>query len=225
MGLIRIKEILIYYIIMLTDTQIEDLASRMSIPLAGVFFKNELPKQLETDKSYIINLQDSETDDGEQNEGTHWTFLQINKTPKGQIEPIYFDPYGQPPSEAIKKAVTDSFHHYLPYTKKDIQSMMNNACGFYCLAMGHFINACPLRTCHFYNDVEEFLEIFDDLNSSVDWKKNEYLLKHFFENADPKHRKPIDVHSSTHDDYERILKEDSGGGIDLMKVPIEMKHI
>ena len=69
---------------MLTDTQIEDLAQRMSIPLAGVFFKNELPKQLEPNKTYIINLQDSETDDGEQNEGTHWTMLQVNKTPNGK---------------------------------------------------------------------------------------------------------------------------------------------
>lgn len=210
---------------MLTDTQIEDLSRKMSIPLAGVFFKDELPKPLVSNKSYIINLQDSQTDDGSQNDGTHWTLLQVNKTPNGKIQPIYFDPYGQPPSESIKKAVTDTFHHYLPYTKKDVQSMMNNACGFYCLAMAHFINACPLRTGDFYNDVEEFLEIFDDLNTSVDWKKNEYLLKHFFESADPSHRKPIDVHSSSHDDYERILKEDSGGGIDLMKVPIEMKHI
>jgi hypothetical protein len=210
---------------MLTDSQIEDLAKKMSIPIAGVYFKDELPKKLEPNKSYIINLQDSETDDGEQNEGTHWTFLQVNETPKGQIEPIYFDPYGQPPSEAIKKAVQDSFHHYLPYTKKDVQSMMNNACGFYCLAMGHFLNACPLRTCNFYQDVEEFLDIFDDLNTSVDWKKNEYLLKMFFQSEDPSKRKPIDVHSQSHNDYERILKEDSGGGIDLMKVPVEMKHI
>jgi hypothetical protein len=210
---------------MLTDTQIEELSHRMSIPLAGVYFKDELPKQLQTNKTYIVNLQDSITDNGESNEGTHWTMLQINKTPNGQIEPIYFDPYGQPPSEVIKKLVQQNFNKYLPYTKKDIQSLMNNACGFYCLAMAHFINACPLRTCHFYNDVEEFLDIFDDLNTSVDWKKNEYLLKHFFQSEDLTKRKDIDVHSHTHDDYERILTEDSGGGIDLMKVPIDMKHI
>jgi hypothetical protein len=210
---------------MLTDTQIEELSHRMSIPLAGVYFKDELPKQLKTNKSYIVNLQDSVTDDGENNQGTHWTMFQINKTPNGKFEPIYFDPYGQPPPEAIKKAVQSNFHVYLPFTKKDIQSLMNNACGFYCLAMAHFINACPLRTCHFYNDVEEFLDIFDDLNTSVDWKKNEYLLKLFFQSEDPTKRKDVDVHSQTHDDYERILSEDSGGGIDLMKIPIDTKHI
>jgi len=210
---------------MLTDSQIENLSSKMNIPLAGCFFKDELPKKLESNKTYIINLQDSVDDDGNHNQGTHWTMLQVNKTPNGVYEPIYFDPYGQPPSESIKKAVTNSFNVYLPYTKKDVQSLMNNACGFYCLAMAHFINACKLRTCHFYNDVEEFLDMFDDLNTSVDWKKNEYILKMFFQSEDKSKRKDIDVLSHTHDDYERILNEDEKGGIDLMKIPIDTKMI
>lgn len=210
---------------MLTDQQIEELSHKMSIPFGGCYFKDELPKKLEPNKSYFINLQDSEDDEGNRNEGTHWTFLQVNKTPNDQIEPIYFDPYGQPPSEAIKKAVTESFHKYLPFTKKDVQSLMNNACGFYCLALGHYINKCPLRTCHFYNDVEEFLDIFDDLNTSVDWKKNEYLLRLFFQSEDPSLRKNIDVHSHSHEDYERIINEDEKGGIDLMKIPIDTKMI
>jgi len=210
---------------MLTDSQIDDLAKRLSIPNAGCFFKDELPSKLQPNKVYFINLQDSVTDNGEHNEGTHWTFLQINQTPKGVTEPIFFDPYGQPPSEAIKSAVQRSFNKYLPFTKKDLQSLMNNACGFYCLALGHFLNKCPLRTGDFYSDVEEFLDMFDDLNTSVDWKKNEYILKMFFQSEDPTKRKDIDVHSASHDDYERILKEDSGNGIDLMKVPVESKLI
>jgi len=210
---------------MLTDEQIEDLAQRMGVPLQGCFFKDELPKRIVTNHAYLINIQDSEDDNGNRNEGTHWTYLQVNKTPNGTIQPIYFDPYGQPPPESVKKAVTKNFDLYLPYTKKDVQSLMNNACGFFCLAFGHFINKCPLRTCDFYNDVEEFLDIFDDLNTSVDWKKNEYLLKMFFQSEDPTKRKEIDVHSQTHDDYERILTEDEKGGIDLMKVPIDTKMI
>jgi hypothetical protein len=47
----------------------------------------------------------------------------------------------------------------------------------------------------------------------------------FFESSDPSKRKELDVMKPSHDDYERILKEDSGGGIDLMKIPVEMKHI
>ena len=210
---------------MLTDVQIEDLAHRLGIPYGGCFFKDELPKKIEPNKSYFINIQDSEDEEGNRNEGTHWTFLQVNETPNGKIEPIYFDPYGQPPPENVKKAVTDSFHKYLPYTKKDIQSLMNNACGFYCLALGHFINKCPLRTCDFHKDVEEFLDIFDDLNVSVDWKKNEYLLKMFFQSEDSSKRQKIDVHSQDHGFYEKILDEDEKGGKDLMRIPVETKII
>jgi hypothetical protein len=38
-------------------------------------------------------------ENGEENDGTHWTCMQVNKYPSGQIEPIFFDPYGAPPSE------------------------------------------------------------------------------------------------------------------------------
>ena len=35
--------------------------------------------------------------------------------------------------------------------------------------------------------------MFDDLNSSVDFKKNEYVLKHFFQSNDPANRIPISL--------------------------------
>ena len=88
---------------MLTDTQLEDLSRKMKFPLVGVFFKDELPKKMEYNKAYIINLDDSIDEHGKENDGTHWTCLQVNKYPSGQIEPIFFDPYGSPPSENIKK--------------------------------------------------------------------------------------------------------------------------
>jgi hypothetical protein len=215
---------------MLTDGQIIELSKRMNIPLEGVYFKDELPRKLKTNKSYIINLQDSKNDDGVSNEGTHWTFLQIHETPNGKIEPIYFDPYGQPPPEIIKKRVKENFKKYLPYNNKDIQSLMNNACGFYCLALAHFINAYQKRTGIFYTDVDDFLDCFDDLNKSVDWKKNEYILKMFFQAKDPKLRKEIDVLKP----IDSIVDEDSGKGIDpyknysrdgQMKMEVDIKYI
>jgi len=213
---------------MLTDHQIEDLAQRMSIPLEGVYFKDELPYGLKENKTYIINLQDSETDDGDQNEGTHWTMLQVNKTPNGKYEPIFFDPYGAPPSEAIKERVKRKFNVYLPHTTKDIQSLMNNACGFYCLALAHFINASKYRSNHLYTDVENFLDMFDDLNHSIDFKKNEYILKHFFRAEDPALRKEIDVIKPT----ESITSEDEKGnpdpfkdGREKMRFEVDVKYI
>lgn len=209
---------------MLTDTQIDDLSKRMNIPLAGCFFKDELPTKLEYNKVYIINLQDSETDDGDQNSGTHWTMGYIRETPKGQKQPIYFDPYGCPPPENVKKIFEKQCNMKCPYTEKDIQSLMNNACGFYCLAMAHFICSSKYRTNDLYTDVENFLDMFDDLNKSIDWKKNEYILKMFFQSEDPSKRKEIDVLSQDHSFYDKILNEDEKGNPDLMKLPVDINY-
>jgi hypothetical protein len=86
---------------------------------------------------------------------------------------------------------------------------MANACGWYCCAYLHFINAFPHRSGDLYQDTENFLDFFDDLNKSVDFKKNEFILKHFFQSSDPKLRKEIDIISPT----ERIT-DDRNGGID-----------
>ena len=207
---------------MLTDIQIEDLANKMSIPLGGVNFKDEFPKNFNYNKVYIINLQDSETEDGHENQGTHWTMAYVRETPRGQIQPIYFDPYGCPPPQNVKTIIEKRTNKNCPYTTKDIQSLMNNACGFYCLALAHYICASKYRKNDLYEDVDDFLDMFDDLNKSIDWKKNEYILKLFFQSNDPTKRKEIDVLSQTHDDYERILNEDEKGGRDLMKIPVDV---
>ena len=180
----------------------------MRIPLGGILFKDELHAPLEYNKAYIVNLQDSTDDDGNDNDGTHWTFLQLVKYPNGKIEKIFFDPYGAPPSTNIKKAVEETTKTKgLPYTEKDIQSLMNNACGWYCLALGHFVNASNFRSGSLYDDVACFMDMFEDLNKSIDFKKNEYILKHFFRSEDPTLRKSIEV----------ITSEDEKGGIDPFK--------
>jgi len=204
----------------LTDTQIYKLAERMRIPIASVCFKDELPSKLQFNKTYIINLQDSTDEDGQENEGTHWTMLQCNKYPNDTKECFFFDPYGAPPSEVIKKAVASTNGKPgLPYNTKDIQSLMNNACGFYCLALAHFINASQFRSQHLYTDVETFLEMFDDLNKSVDFKKNEYILKHFFRSEDPALRRDIDVIKST----ESITSEDEHSKRpDMFRMPVDI---
>ena len=199
----------------LTDSQIETLAKRMSIPLADILFKDELEAPLEFNKAYIVNIEDSVNDNGEHNEGTHWVYLQCNKYANGKIESIYFDPYGMPPPENVKSVVKKTTKQQgLPYTEVDIQSLMNNACGYYCLAIGHYINASEYRSNNLYDDVNDFLSLFDDLNKSVDFKKNEYVLKHFFRSTDPSLRKEIEV----------ITTDDQPGGIDGFKIPVDIKY-
>lgn len=206
---------------MLTDTQLTELSHKMGIPLEVVLFKDEMPKKIKYNKSYIINIEDSIDEEGNSNEGTHWTCLQVNKYPDGKVEPFYFDPYGMPPPESVKKAVMDTCGQKLPFNTKDIQSLMNNACGFYCVALLHYINEAPTRTRNMYQDIENFLSMFDDLNTSVDFKKNEYILKHFFVPKDPALRKTIDVETKP----SRIITEDTGNGIDMMKIGVEVKQL
>jgi hypothetical protein len=189
----------------------------MSIPLEDVVFKDELETPLEYNKAYIINIEDSVDENGNQNDGTHWTYLQCNKYPNGKIESIYFDPYGAPPPENIKRVVKETTkQNGLPYTEVDIQSLMNNACGYYCLALGHFINSSKYRSNDLYTDVNDFLSLFDDLNKSVDFKKNEYVLKHFFRSSDPSMRREIEVIAP----IDKITNEDEKGGIDAFKIPV-----
>ena len=201
---------------MLDDTQLKSLCGKMGVPLEFVGFKDELPKKLKYNRSYIINLDNTIDDEGEDNEGTHWTCLQVNQYPNGKIEPMFFDPYGAEPSQSIVKFVKDNCGKYLPYNKRDIQSLMNNACGWYCCAYLHFINASQYRCKDLYEDTEKFLNMFDDLNHSTDFKKNEYILKHFFRSNDPKLRKEIDIISPT----SHIMGEDEKGSI---RIPVDMK--
>lgn len=204
----------------LSDSQIISLAKKMSIPLADVCFKDELEEPLKYNSAYIINIEDSHDEQGNPNDGTHWVYLQVNKYPNDKTESFYFDPYGQPPPENVKRVVKATTGKVgLPYSKVDIQSLMNNACGFYCLAIGHFINASQFRSNNLYNDVATFLSMFDDLNESVDFKKNEYILKHFFRSSDPALRKDIDVIKP----IDSITSEDTKGGIDGFRLPVDVK--
>ena len=203
----------------------EQLAQRMSIPLGGVVFKDELPSKLEFNKFYIVNLENSEDEEGNQNDGTHWTACQCNKYPNGKIECIFFDPYGASPSENVKKVIQNTTgQKAVPHTTRDIQSLMNNACGWYCLALGHYINASQYRTKNLHTDVNDFIDLFDDLNVEVDFKKNEFILKHFFRSSDPNLRQPIEVIQP----ISKISGDDEKGGIDAFrgaKIPIDINVI
>lgn len=174
----------------LTDTQIWDLAKRMNVPLVFCGFKDELKgKKLQYNKSYIINMEDEFDEHGERNEGSHYTCFQVNKYPNEKKEGLYFDSFGMPPP----KIVEDFCGMKMPYATKDIQSLMNSACGWYCLAFLHYINSSEHRSGDLYTDAGDFTDIFDDLNKSCDHLKNEFLLKHFFRSADPEKRKPVEM--------------------------------
>jgi hypothetical protein len=217
---------------MLTNHQIEFLAEKMNVPLAYCGFKDRLPQQLQTNKAYIINLDDSVCKDtGAPSQGTHWTGLYCAEYPSGKREAMWFDSYGAPPPEIVKQRVRHSFRLGLPYNTKDIQSLMNQACGWYVLAWLHYVCAYGGRTRRLYQDTEDFLGMFQDLNVSVDWKQNEYILKLFFQPADPAERKEIEVLGDPHsitDGCEQELFRDLPDGAEsgeLVRMDVATKFI
>ena len=196
----------------LTDTQIWDLAKKMSVPLVFCDFKDNLAKtKLKYNKFYIINMENEFDEDGQRNEGSHYTAFQINKYPTGKIEGVYFDPFGMPPPQIVQKFC--GLPH-LPYNTKDIQSLMNSACGWYCLAFGHFINAWDGRTKDLYTDCAGFTDLFDDLNKTISHHRNEWVLKNVFRPADAKVREanPVDIFKAG--DIKHIANPDSIDGED-----------
>ena len=111
----------------------------------------------------------------------------------------------QPPPQIVE----DFCNMKMPYCSKDIQSLMNSACGWYCLAFLHFINSSEHRTGDLYTDSGLFNDLFDDLNKSTDHLKNEFILKHFFRSADPEQRKPVEINgmSAVHPNPETISSQ------------------
>lgn len=199
----------------LTDRQIRELCQKMNIPLAsknGIIFKNEVPKHLEYNKSYFINLEDEYDKEGKLNSGSHWTCFQIVKYPNGKVAPIYFDAFGMPPPEIVKERLMKFTKQKIPFNTKDIQSLMANACGWYCTAFMHYINNFSHRCGDVYLDTEQFLDYFEDLNKSTNFLKNEYILKHFFQAEDPSMRKEITTIADTNE-----ITEDNNGVIDPFK--------
>ena len=175
---------------MLTNFQLEELCDKMGIPLEGIYFKSDLKDlTLKYNKSYIINLENELNEDGERNEGSHWTCFQVNEIKDKSLQGIWFDSYGAPSPVEVNEFVGQE----LPCVTFNLQSLMSSACGWFCCAFLHFINAFPNRSGDLYADPEAFLSMFDDLNKSCDFKKNEFILKHFFQASDPALRTPISV--------------------------------
>ena len=160
----------------LTNTQLIDLAKRMQdIPLAGIFYKDELEGEtLEFNKGYVINL---ESESEPNSNGTHWCCFIVVKYPNDKRVGYYYDSYGiNCPKEITRFCRGIDMHH----NKADHQSLMASVCGFYCLAFLYFVTRCDLRSKDLLKDAKTFCDLFHDLNISNDFKHNEFVLEQFF---------------------------------------------
>lgn len=190
----------------LTDGELKSLAKRMGLPLKHVVYKSQLEYMtLAYNTPYIINLDNEYAVDGSQNSGTHYVALQVSKNNKNKIEPCYCDSYGvAPPIEVLNFVGVK----HVPYNTKCIQSLLGEICGYFCLAFLYFINKFEHRSGNVYHDCEEFTSLFNDLNTSSEWKANELMLKSFFQSTDAEYRRshPIEVFS----DFKVIHQEGQG---------------
>jgi hypothetical protein len=119
-----------------------------------------------------------------------------------------------PPPEDVKQFVRNSINKYLPFTTKDVQSLMSDVCGWYCCSFLYAVTHPRMKSGDLYQDVDTFLALFDDMKTSHDFKKNEYMLKHFFRSSDESKRHPIDIDIKQQEDDPNVLK-----------IPVDMRTL
>lgn len=105
----------------------------------GVYSSDNLPKNIFEHESGIVNL------DKLYNPGTHWVAYYNHPNNKYVY---YFDSYGLPPSESIKKYLKTSNKQIL-YNTGEIQKFNSGMCGTYCV--------------HFIKELEKGREFYDIL--------------------------------------------------------------
>ena len=166
---------------MLSNFDVDDLVVKMNITnFKGCYYK-DLLKKVEPNSSYIINLNSEYDEDNKRNGGSHWVALVIDDDKQG----MYFDPYGiGVPLEITNLLKSNQYKIY--HANKNIQSLMSNLCGFFCLGFIYFLTVSKQRTKNIINDTSIFLDLFEDLDKVNDVYKNEFILSLFFTDKESK---------------------------------------
>jgi hypothetical protein len=160
---------------MLSNHDIDELTTKMNIPnFKGCFYKDKL-KKIQPNSSYIINLNSELDESGKRNTGSHWTCIVTDD----MCRAIYFDSYGENAPNEIRNLLKCN-QYKIGHTSKNIQSLMSNLCGFFCLAFIYFLSVSKFRTGNIINDASIFLDLFEDLDLISDVYKNEFILSLFF---------------------------------------------
>ena len=141
---------------MLTNFDLEEMATKDNLDLVGVFSKNEIPDK-RTTGSYIINLQDY--DDGN---GTHWVVFKIFDNKKC----CYFDPYGMPMPEEVR----DFLKPFKPVatSNRHIQDIKSIKCGYFCFAFIKYFDDFNTKKRDVFEAYDDFLNAFSNNNKEND---------------------------------------------------------
>ena len=166
---------------MLSNHDIDALVVKLNIPnFKGCFYK-DTSKKKKPSSSYIINLNSEFNEKNERNAGSHWVASITDDMKKG----IFFDSYGEKEPNEIKNLLKCN-QYKIAHTSKNIQSLMSNLCGFFCLGFIYFLTVSKHRTKNIINDASIFLDLFEDLNLVDDIYKNEFILSLFFTSKESK---------------------------------------
>ena len=133
-------------------------------------------------KVVIINLNSEFNEKNELNSGSHWVAFLTDDLKKA----IYVDSYGEIKPNEIKNLLKSN-QYKIAHTSKNIQSLMSNLCGFFCLAFIYFLAVSKHGTKNVINDASIFLDLFEDLDLVDDIYKNEFILSLFFTDKKSKH--------------------------------------
>jgi len=160
---------------MLSNHDIDELVTKMGISnFRGCFYKDKL-KTIQPNSSYIINLNSELNEKGNVNTGSHWCCLVTDD----MKQCIYFDSYGEKEPNEVRNLLKCK-QYSIAHTSKNIQSLMSNLCGFFCLSFIYFLSISKFRTKNIINDASIYLDLFEDLDKTNDIKKNEFILSLFF---------------------------------------------
>ena len=141
-------------------------ASRLHLPLVGIYNKDTIPSNNLKNGFYIINLQDDFDANGNDLSGTHWTAFQVEGN-----QAAYFDSFGFRPPIQVQNFLKP-FAPYA-YSTKLIQNVNSGVCGKYVLAFMKFMNSNrQIRS------LKQRLMSFVNLFSKNVLKNREILLKY-----------------------------------------------
>ena len=160
---------------MLSNHDIDVLVKKLNIPnFRGCFYRDKL-KSVQPNSSYIINLNSELDEHGNRNSGSHWCCLVTDDMKQA----IYFDSYGEKEPNEIRNLLKCN-QYKIGHTSKNIQSLMSNLCGFFCLSFIYFLTVSKYRTKNIINDASIYLDLFEDLDKVDDVYKNKFVLSLFF---------------------------------------------
>lgn len=117
---------------MLSNIDLQTLATHYNLPLIGTPLRDNLPKGGPRPGYYVCNLDDSIPTNGQI--GTHWTVCICT-----QMECLYVDSFGAPPPKEIAAWIKSKYDGF-GWNNWILQDVQASTCGFWstCIALQAF---------------------------------------------------------------------------------------